>query len=242
VAFTAELEMKRVESIQPTDARQAGKLEGWSNGAMDKRKAALLQHSNTPTLLSLALFAAFLVSASSAHAHIARGEAGGFGSGFHHPWSGFDHILAMLAVGIWGAQLGAPAIWLLPVVFPMIMACGGFLGLIGVHLPGVEIGIALSALLLGAMVCGEVRPPLFVAALLVGVFGLFHGHAHGTELPPGQNGLLYSMGFVIATGCLHGLGIALGLIHKWRFGKIALRTAGAAISIGGIIFLTEALK
>jgi hydrogenase/urease accessory protein HupE len=100
----------------------------------------------SPRLLFFVCLAAFLLSASSANAHLASGEAGGFASGFHHPWSGLDHILAMLAVGIWGAQLGAPAIWLLPVVFPMIMACGGFLGLIGVHIPGVEIEIALSAL------------------------------------------------------------------------------------------------
>ena len=117
-----------------------------------------------------------------------------------------------------------------------------FMGLIGIPLPGVEIGIALSALLLGAMVCGEIRPKLIVAAILVGAFGLFHGHAHGTELPPGQNGLLYSLGFVIATGTLHAVGIALGLVHRWPAGKLAIRVAGAAISVLGAVFLWQAIR
>lgn len=186
--------------------------------------------------------AAFLVWAQSAYAHVERGQAAGFLSGFRHPWSGLDHIAAMIAVGIWGAQLGAPAIWLLPVTFPMVMAFGGFLGLIGVHLPGVEFGVACSALLLGTMVCVEMRPKLIWAAVLVGIFGLYHGHAHGTELPAGQSGLLYSMGFVIATGCLHGLGISLGMVHRWPVGKLALRGAGAIISLGGMYFLWEVLK
>ena len=142
-----------------------------------------------------------------AEAHPQQGQSSGFITGFLHPWSGADHILAMIAVGIWGAQLGMPAIWLLPVTFPIVMAIGGFLGLIGIRLPGVEFGIALSALLLGAAVCAEARPKLIFAAILVACFGLFHGHAHGTELPAGQSGLLYSMGFVIATGCLHAIGM-----------------------------------
>jgi urease accessory protein len=186
-----------------------------------------------------------LCLAPSAHAHMEHGQAAGFFSGFHHPWSGWDHIFAMVAVGIWGAQLGAPAVWLLPVVFPMVMSIGGFMGLIGIGLPGVEIGIALSAILLGAMVLGEVksRSTLFLlfAASLVGIFGLFHGHAHGTELPPGQSGLLYSIGFVIATGLLHALGITIGLIHRWPAGKLALRAAGAVIVVGGLYFLWGSL-
>ena len=104
------------------------------------------------------------------------------------------------AVGIWGAQLGAPAVWLLPVMFPMVMALGGFLGLIGVPVPGVEVGIAVSALVLGMAILLQWRPPLAAALFVVCVFAIFHGHAHGTELPPGESGLLYSMGFVAATG------------------------------------------
>lgn len=178
---------------------------------------------------------------SVAAAHIVRGEAIGFVSGFEHPISGLDHIVAMVAVGLWGAQLGAPAIWLLPVTFPLIMAVGGFLGLIGVPLPGSEIAIALSGVCLGGAVLMEWRPPLWAAAGLVGVFGLFHGYAHGHELPPGQNALLYSLGFIIATGLLHVTGIAIGLVHRWRWGRLTLRGAGAVILSCGAFFLWSAL-
>ena len=178
---------------------------------------------------------------SSAFAHVERGQATGFVTGLQHPWSGLDHVLAMIAVGIWGAQLGSPAIWLLPVTFPMVMSMGAMMGLLGIPLPGIEIGIALSAILLGAMVFGELRPKLVIAAVMVGFFAVFHGHAHGTELPAGQSGLLYSMGFVIATGILHGMGITIGLINRWPAGKIALRGAGALITIMGVTFLWKAL-
>ena len=147
----------------------------------------------------------------------------------------------MVAVGLWGAQLGAPALWLLPVTFPMVMALGGVLGLIGVPLPGVEIGIALSALLLGLMVAREARPPVEAAAALAAFFAVFHGHAHGTELPPGQSGLAYSIGFVVATGLLHGAGIAIGVAHRWPQGRVALRFAGGAVAVAGIGFLWRAL-
>lgn len=182
----------------------------------------------------------------SAHAHVEVGKASGFAHGFEHPWSGWDHILAMVAVGIWGAQLGAPAVWVLPVAFPMVMAIGGFLGLIHVRLPGVEYGIALSAVLLGMMVLCEVKSKktgfTIFAAALVGVFGLFHGHAHGSEMDEGQSAMLYSIGFVIATGLLHACGIGIGLIHRWPAGKLALRAAGAVIVMGGLYFLWQAYK
>ena len=189
----------------------------------------------------LRVLLAALAAPSSAWAHIQAGEAAGFVSGLHHPISGWDHVLAMVAVGLWGAQLGAPAIWLLPVIFPMVMALGGMVGLLGIKLPGVEIGIALSALVLGTMVLAQKRPPLAVAAVIVGVFAIFHGHAHGTELPAGQSGLLYSMGFVMATGCLHGVGIGIGLIHRWAAGRAILRLAGATVAVAGIYFLFSAL-
>lgn len=179
--------------------------------------------------------------ATPALAHVQVGEARGFVTGFLHPISGADHVLAMVAVGLWGAQLGAPAIWLLPVTFPLVMALGGFLGLVGVPLPGVEVGIAASALLLGAAVMTERKPPLYAAAALVGFFAIFHGHAHGTELPPGQSGLLYSLGFVVATGCLHAIGIAIGAIHRWPAGQVALRLAGGGVGLAGILFLWRAV-
>jgi urease accessory protein len=150
-------------------------------------------------------------------------------------------VLAMVAVGLWGAQLGAPALWLLPVAFPMVMAFGGMLGLMGVPLPGIEYGIAASAILLGAAVMFEMRPPLAIAAVIVGIFAIFHGHAHGTELPPGQSGLLYSMGFVMATGCLHGVGIGIGTVHRWGWGQKLLRVAGAGVALGGMFFMWKAL-
>lgn len=174
-------------------------------------------------------------------AHTKGGEAVGFVSGLLHPVSGPDHVLAMLAVGMWGAQLGAPAIWILPVTFPMVMAFGGMLGLMGLTLPGAEIGIALSAVALGFVVVREARPRLWVAAVLVGFFAIFHGHAHGTELPAGADALLYSIGFVVATGCLHLTGITIGLIHRWPAGRMALRAAGAAVVVAGVGFLWRAV-
>ncbi len=174
-------------------------------------------------------------------AHTEGGRAEGFIAGFHHPISGLDHILAMVSVGLWGAQLGAPAIWLLPVTFPVVMAFGGMLGLIGVPLPGVEIGIAISGIILGMAVLSEWRPPLWVAAVIVGIFAIFHGHAHGTELPAGASGMLYSIGFVMATGLLHGCGISIGLIHRWTWGRWALRVAGFVVAVAGARFLWRAI-
>ena len=186
-------------------------------------------------------FCLLLFTPASAYAHIQQGAAGGFLTGFLHPISGLDHVLAMVAVGLWGAQLGAPAIWVLPVAFPLVMAMGGMLGLIGVPVPGIEHGIAASAILLGAAVLFEVRASLVMTALLIGVFAIFHGHAHGTELPPGQSALLYSMGFVFATGCLHALGIGIGAVHRWTWGQKLLRAAGAAVAVGGVFFMWKAL-
>ena len=181
------------------------------------------------------------VGASPALAHVDAGQSTGFLTGLLHPVSGLDHVLAMVAVGLWGAQLGAPAIWLLPVTFPIAMALGGFLGLLGIPLPGVEVGIAASAILLGAALLTERRFPIYAAAALVGFFAIFHGHAHGTELPPGESGLLYSLGFVAATGCLHAIGIAIGVIHRWPAGRVALRVAGGGVGVAGVFFLWRAI-
>ncbi len=191
-------------------------------------------------LASLALLAAFALAAPLAQAHEGAGLAGGFMSGFAHPLLGWDHVIAMLAVGLWGAFLGAPALWLLPVVFPLVMAAGGALGVLGVPLPAVEVGIAASAVALGGVVAGALRPPLWVAALLVALFAIFHGHAHGTELPQAANPLAYSLGFVVATGLLHLTGIALGLLARWPAGRIAVRSMGAGIALLGVLFLARA--
>jgi urease accessory protein len=195
----------------------------------------------SPKAVTCLVLLAALAAPASAWAHTNAMEAAGFLSGVHHPISGWDHVLAMIAVGLWGAQLGSPAMWLLPVTFPIVMALGAMLGLLGIPLSGVEIGIALSAIVLGAMVLAEKRPALWVAAGIVGFFAIFHGHAHGTELPAGQSGLLYSMGFVMATGCLHGVGIGIGLIHRWAAGRVILRAAGATVALAGMYFLFSAL-
>lgn len=170
-------------------------------------------------------------------AHSAEGLAGGFLSGLMHPVLGPDHVIAMVAVGLWGAFLGTPAIWLLPIVFPMVMAFGGALGVAGVPIPAVETGIAVSAIVLGAMVAFAVRPPIWVAAVIVGAFAIFHGHAHGTELPGSASPLAYSLGFVIATGLLHLCGIAFGALTHWPAGSIAVRAGGGLIALGGFAFL-----
>jgi len=112
----------------------------------------------------------------------------------------------------------------------------------GVPLPGIEYGIAASAILLGAAVACEVRAPLVVTALTVGFFAVFHGHAHGTELPPGQSALLYSMGFVIATGCLHAVGIGIGVVHRWTWGQRLLRAAGTVVAVSGVFFMWKAAR
>jgi urease accessory protein len=181
------------------------------------------------------------VSAAPALAHTGDGLSGGFIGGFGHPLFGPDHVAAMVAVGLWGAFLGPPAIWLLPIVFPLVMALGGVLGILGVPLPGVEIGIAASAIVLGLMVALAAQPPLVIAAVLVGAFAIFHGHAHGAELPPGANVVAFSIGFVVATGLLHLAGISFGLLARWPAGRIAVRAAGGAIALAGVVFLSAAV-
>lgn len=184
-------------------------------------------------LLALAIWA----WVPGAEAHMGNGAVGGFFAGFLHPILGWDHVIAMVAVGLWGAFLGMPAIWVLPVVFPLVMAFGGALGVVGVPLPGVETGIAISAIALGGMVAGAVRPPIWVAAVIVGTFAIFHGHAHGTELPSAADPVAFSLGFVIATGLLHLCGIAIGFLTRWPAGVTAIRAMGGTIALGGFGFL-----
>jgi urease accessory protein len=178
-----------------------------------------------------------LLIAEPAFAHTEGGLAGGFTGGFLHPLFGLDHVAAMVAVGLWGAFLGAPAIFILPIVFPLVMAFGGVLGILGIPLPGVEFGIAVSAVVLGLMVALAAKPHLVIAAVLVGAFAIFHGYAHGAELPDGADAVAYSLGFVIATGLLHLTGIAFGLLTQWPQGRLAVRAAGSVIAIAGLIFL-----
>ncbi len=189
-----------------------------------------------PLRLGICSLLTWMLASSVAAAHTGS-FGGGFVGGFGHPLFGPDHVAAMVAVGLWGAFLGAPAIYVLPIVFPLVMAVGGVLGILGLPLPGAEVAIAASAVVLGLMVATAARPPLWVAALVVGVFAIFHGYAHGAELPPGADAVAYSVGFVVATGLLHLAGIALGLTVRWPAGRIGVRGAGAAIAAAGVAFL-----
>jgi len=185
-------------------------------------------------ILVAGAFGAILSGPALAH----TGESGGgFISGLAHPVFGPDHVVAMVAVGLWGAFLGQPAIWLLPIVFPLVMALGGVLGILGAPMVAVETAIATSAIVLGLMVALAARPPLWTAVTLVGAFAIFHGYAHGKELPDGANAVAFSAGFVIATGLLHLCGIAFGGLSRWPAGRTAVRAAGGVIALVGVAYL-----
>jgi len=183
----------------------------------------------------------FTAGAFPVHAHEIEGLALGFSSGFLHPLKGPDHMAAMVAVGLWGAVLGLPALWLLPVLFPLVMAAGGVLGILGVSVPYVEIGISLSAIVLGLVVALLAKPPLWVAGLIVSIFAIFHGHAHGTELPEAAHALGYSGGFVVATGLLHLFGVGIGLLHALPGGAWVTRFGGALVALVGFYYLFNSL-
>ena len=176
--------------------------------------------------LPLGLLLALVPAAARAHAE--HGHGGGFVAGFLHPITGPDHVVAMVAVGLWGAVLGPPALWVLPVAFPLVMAFGGLLGLLGVPIPGVEIGIAVSGLVMGLMVLFELRPPLWLAALIVSAFAVFHGHAHGAELAA-------LLGETVAIAVLTTLlGQLLAPPHpRWR--AIAVRVGGSWITAASLL-------
>ncbi|MGB3794913.1 MAG: HupE/UreJ family protein [Alteraurantiacibacter sp.] len=195
-----------------------------------------IQRITTGTIVLFAL----VLPIQPALAHESDSLALGFQGGFLHPLAGLDHLLAMVAVGIWGAFLGRPLVYLLPIIFPAVMAFGGVLAMAGMPLPPVEVGIALSVLVLGLSILFRWRPPVWLAALIVALFGLFHGYAHGLELPSMANPVSFSLGFVIATGLLHVAGIALGLLRKWGIGEQVLRAAAAVIAIAGLWFLVAA--
>ncbi|CAA9419808.1 MAG: Nickel-binding accessory protein UreJ-HupE [uncultured Ramlibacter sp.] len=186
-----------------------------------------------PRFLALSL----LLAAGLAHAHTDPVMAGGFATGFLHPLAGVDHLLAMVAVGIWGAALGLPLIWVLPVAFPLLMVAGGVLGIAGIPIPFVETGIAASVLVLGLCIVAAWRAPVAVAVAIVAAFGLLHGHAHGTELPSAASPAAYSAGFVIATGLLHLAGIGIGKLRGLPRGEIILRGSGALIAAAGVWIL-----
>ncbi len=183
-----------------------------------------------------------VASAAPAYAHTGIAPLGGFLSGFEHPIFGVDHLLAMLAVGIWGAQMGGRAVWTLPVVFPAIMAIGGVLGILGIPVPRVEVMIGLSMLGLGLAIALAWKPHGALAIVTISVFAIFHGYAHGAELPEAADPILFAMGFVIATGLIHIAGIVFGLVLGRLANGWVSRGAGAAIAAAGVYFLSAAVS
>ena len=165
-----------------------------------------------------------------AHAHPGHGAGtGGIGWGLAHPFTGLDHILAMIAVGLWAVQLGKRALWVLPLSFVSAMAAGAALGMGGVSLPFVEPAILASVIVLGALVAFATRLPLGASAALVAVAALFHGQSHGSEMPADASGFLAALGFVIATAMLHASGILAGLMLQGIAQQRIIRAAGVAI-------------
>jgi len=184
---------------------------------------------------------AFSLLPTLAQAHIIHSGSGGFGSGFEHPLTGLDHFLAMFAVGLWGAQIGGRSVWTLPVTFPLIMVVGGILGIAGVPLPGVEIGIALSILVLGLAIAARWKPAEWIVLALISVFAICHGHAHGAELPNTADPADYAIGFVIATGLIHVIGIGVGLVCEKPYQGRLTRILGGLVALGGLYFLALAV-
>jgi urease accessory protein len=166
---------------------------------------------------------------------------GGFLAGFAHPFSGPDHLLAMVAVGLWGAFLGRPLITLFPVIFPCVMTFGAILGMVNTPMPPIELGIALSVLVLGIAVACAWRAPVWLAVIAVGVFAVLHGYAHGRELPSMVDPVAFSLGFVFATGSLHVIGIAIGSCARTTQGAVTVRVSGAAIALAGGYYLASSL-
>jgi urease accessory protein len=209
---------------------------------MEASKRALQEQRSGSMARRFALAAFVLfISAAAAEAHTGVGSAMGFSHGFGHPFSGLDHILAMVAVGLFAANLGGRALWLVPLSFVAMMAAGGALGIAGVDMPFVEIGIAASVIVLGLAVAMQWYLPVAGAMALVGFFAVFHGHAHGAEMPTDASGLAYGMGFLFATAILHlvgiGLGVGIGLLAR-ATSKRTMQAGGAVMSLAGAAMLT----
>lgn len=190
-------------------------------------------------LIALAGAALLAVAASPAFAHtgVAFFGESGFAAGFFHPLFGPDHLLAMLGAGIWGAQLGGRAAWLVPASFVMVMIAGAALALAGASLPIVEFGIGGSVLVMGGLIALGARMPLPAAMGLVGLFALFHGHAHGTELPSFAHPAAYGAGFVLATALLHAAGLGIAYLLRPQANRLPFRIGGAAMAVAGGSFL-----
>lgn len=199
----------------------------------------MIRRSCAVTALGAALTA---VLPAAALAHATGDVGGGFVSGLTHPIFGLDHLVAMVAVGVWGAQLGMPMKLALPLAFPLMMAVGALLGMAGAPLPGLELGVSLSAVALGVAVFLNWRPSQAVAVALVAVFAAYHGHAHGGELDPSASPAAYSAGFLLMTGLLHLAGIGVGeLARALREPALGFRVAGGAVAAVGALFTASNL-
>lgn len=177
---------------------------------------------------------ALVLLPSIAYAHVGIIETSGFLHGLTHPASGLDHVCAMLAVGLWAAQTGGRSVWAVPLTFVGVMALGGALPMLGVSLPFVEHGIVLSVLLLGVLIAASVRLPLWLSSAMVGLFALWHGHAHGAEMPALASEIEYALGFMLATALLHIIGIAFGLGMQRLAHERVIHAAGASIALCGM--------
>jgi urease accessory protein len=169
-----------------------------------------------------------------ASAHIIPGDPYSLHDGFVHPFTGLDHLLAMFAVGLWAAQHRGRAVWMIPFAFVSVMVAGGILGICGAYVPGAEFGIAASLLALGGLIATSTRLKPTWSMLLVGFFALFHGYAHGHEMPAAASAVQFSLGFIAATLILHGLGIAAGIYFQKQ--KRLITFAGSAIALCSVFF------
>jgi urease accessory protein len=186
----------------------------------------------------IGFLAATLLLPSLAHAHVGVGETGGFFHGSEHPLTGLDHICAMVAVGLWAAQMGGRAIWAVPLSFVTVMALSGTLGMLGIHVPFVETGIVVSVLALRVLLAATVHLPLTASVIAVVLFAIFHGHAHGAEMPETASGLAYGAGFILATALLNACGLGLGIAIQSLTSPAIVRIAGVAIMLcGGYLVL-----
>ncbi len=181
-----------------------------------------------------------LLMPSIASAHTGVGDTHGFWHGLQHPVSGLDHILAMVSVGLWAARIGGKALWVVPSTFVLAMAGSSVLGHFGVPLPGVEQGILASDFILGLLLLFTARLPLALSAGIVGILAIFHGYAHGAEMPETASGLVYGLGFIISTAALHLTGVGIGLAidrYQPKFQELLFRIGGGITVVGAVYVL-----
>lgn len=188
----------------------------------------------TNPLLAALLLGVFTLYPASAFAHTGLGNTSGMVAGFSHPFTGLDHLLTMLAVGLWAAQIGGKSTWIIPGAFVSMMVLGAVLAISGIQLPYVEAGILASVFVLGLLIVFACRLPVIMSAIMVGAFAIFHGHAHGNEMPLAMEALSYGTGFGIGTALLHAIGIAAGMTLQKINTEKAFRFIGGVIAFSGV--------